>query len=180
MILLPLMELSFLVKQLKITPSSQVCQKNSFPHFSTFSTSFLIPGQIQQLTFVPNPEAAYELCKQFVPDCDQPLPKQQQQQQQQQHYKDTSKKDPKFQQHDDSMAGYRGMDEDELMTREGLSPREYLEFTETERVQTLTAPEPEMTFVSTPGEPGPRGMPGAPGPPGDSGPKARLFFYNII
>ena len=120
---------------------------------------------------MPNPEAAYELCKQFVPDCDQPLPKQQQQQQQQQNYKDSSKKDPKFQQHDDSMAGYRGMDEDELMTREGLSPREYLEFTEREKVQDLTAPEPEMTFVSTPGEPGPRGMPGAPGPPGDSGPK---------
>ena len=59
------------------------------------------------------------------------------------------------------MAGYRGMDEDELLNREGLSPRQYLEFTERERVQNITVePEPEMTFVSTPGEPGPRGPPG--------------------
>lgn len=32
-------------------------------------------GEIQQLTLVPNPEAAYELCQQFVPDCTEPMPK---------------------------------------------------------------------------------------------------------
>ena len=35
----------------------------------------LFLGLIQQLTFVPNPEAAYEQCLQFVPDCTEPLPK---------------------------------------------------------------------------------------------------------
>ena len=45
-------------------------------------------GQIQQLQFVPNPQAAYELCKQYIPDCTEPLPRPQQ---------------------DDSMASYRGM-----------------------------------------------------------------------
>ena len=45
-------------------------------------------GQIQQLQFVSNPQAAYELCKQYVPDCTEPLPRPQQ---------------------DDSMASYRGM-----------------------------------------------------------------------
>ena len=59
------------------------------------------------------------------------------------------------------MVGYRGMDENELLNREGLSPRQYLEYTEnSERPQNITEPEPEMTFVSTPGEPGPRGPPG--------------------
>ena len=45
-------------------------------------------GQIQQLQFVSNPQAAYELCKQYIPDCTEPLPRPQQ---------------------DDSMASYRGM-----------------------------------------------------------------------
>ena len=56
-------------------------------------------------------------------------------------------------------SGYRGMDEDELFNREGLSPQQYLEFTERERPPNITT-EPEMTFVSSPGEPGPRGPPG--------------------
>ena len=95
-------------------------------------------GQIQQLLFVPTPEAAYELCKQYVPDCNEPIPRPLQ---------------------DDGLVGYRGMDEDELLNREGLSPREYLEFTE--REQSLPANRSEvLTFVSTPGEPGPRGPPG--------------------
>ena len=68
-------------------------------------------GQIQQLLFVPSPQAAYELCKQYVPDCTEPIPRPLQ---------------------DDGMVGYRGMDEDELLNREGLSPQEYLEFTERE------------------------------------------------
>ena len=68
-------------------------------------------GQIQQLLFVPSPEAAYELCKQYLPDCSDPIPRPLQ---------------------DDGMVGYRGMDEDELFNREGLSPQEYLEFTERE------------------------------------------------
>ena len=51
------------------------------------------------------------------------------------------------------------MDEDELFNREGLSPQQYLEFTERERPPNITT-EPEMTFVSSPGEPGPRGPPG--------------------
>ena len=50
------------------------------------------------------------------------------------------------------------MDEDELFNREGLSPQQYLEFTERERPPNITT-EPEMTFVSSPGEPGPRGPP---------------------
>ncbi len=63
---------------------------------------------------MPNPEAAYELCKSFVPDCDQPLPM------------------PPAQQGDDgSLASYRGIAEDELLAREGVSPQQYLEFTET-------------------------------------------------
>lgn len=53
-------------------------------------------GQIQQLQFVPNPQAAYELCKQYIPDCTEPLPRPQQ---------------------DDSMASYRGMDEDDIVNR---------------------------------------------------------------
>merc|ERR1719288_496734 len=105
-------------------------------------------GKIQQLQFVPNPQAAYELCKQYVPDCTEPIPRPLQ---------------------DDGMVGYRGMDEDELLNREGLSPREYLEFTERE---SLPANRSEvLTFVSTPGEPGPRGPPGIAGSPGEPGPK---------
>lgn len=108
-------------------------------------------GQIQQLQFVPNPEAAYELCKQYVPDCTEPLPQPQK---------------------DDSMASYRGMDEDEILNREGLSPREYLEFTEREQEEEVESEATDsFTFVSTPGEPGIRGPPGTPGPAGDPGPK---------
>jgi hypothetical protein len=33
-------------------------------------------------------------------------------------------------QRDDSDVGYRGMDEDEILNREGLTPQQYLEFTE--------------------------------------------------
>ena len=62
------------------------------------------------------------------------------------------------------------MDEDDIVNREGLSPREYLEFTERE-YEEVPAPTEEMTFVSTPGEPGPRGPPGLQGPPGEPGPK---------
>ena len=69
-------------------------------------------GDLQQLTIVPNPEAAYELCSSYIPDCDQPLPGHQREQQ------------------DDSQAGYRGISEDELLNREGISPQQYLEFTE--------------------------------------------------
>jgi hypothetical protein len=94
-------------------------------------------GTIQQLLFVPNPEAAYELCQHFVPDCTEPLPRAQQ---------------------DDSMVAYRNMDEDELLNREGLSPRQYLEMTEQERPPVDDTP--PVTFVSTPGDPGPRGPQG--------------------
>jgi len=31
---------------------------------------------------------------------------------------------------DDSLSGYRGMDKDEIFNREGLTPQQYLEFTE--------------------------------------------------
>ena len=31
-------------------------------------------GDLQQLTIVDNPQAAYELCTDYVPDCNQPLP----------------------------------------------------------------------------------------------------------
>merc|ERR1711988_879019 len=55
---------------------------------------------------------------------------------------------------------------------EGLSPQQYLEFTERER-ERFQPGEPveliEPTFVSTPGEPGARGEPGPVGPPGPPG-----------
>ena len=88
---------------------------------------------------MPSPEDAYNICRDYVPDCDQPLPEVRAQQ-------------------DDFNAGYRGMDEDDILDREGLSPQQYLEFTERERVEAEpvdTVVEP--TFVSTPGEPGVRG-----------------------
>ena len=51
--------------------------------------------------------------------------------------------------------------------QEGLSPREYLEFTERERFVPQPPDEgsgeleePTDTFISEPGEPGPRGPPG--------------------
>ena len=62
---------------------------------------------------MPDPAAAYNLCIAYVPDCDQPLPGGENQEQK-----------------DDFNAGYRGMDEDDLLNREGLSPQAYLEFTE--------------------------------------------------
>ena len=34
------------------------------------------------------------------------------------------------QQKDDSLAAYRGISEDEILNREGVSPQQYLEFTE--------------------------------------------------
>ena len=70
---------------------------------------------------------------------------------------------------------YQGRNEDDILDREGLSPQQYLEFTE--RLQGPPKKEEgpsqvvEPTFVSTPGEPGPRGEPGATGPPGPPGPK---------
>ena len=33
-----------------------------------------LQGDLQQLTIVDNPQAAYELCTEYVPDCNQPLP----------------------------------------------------------------------------------------------------------
>ena len=107
-----------------------------------------------------NPEAAYEQCTAYITDCNEPL--------------------PSAAINDDSRASYRGIDEDELLNREGLSPREYLEFTERERV-VQPPPPPEtvdedypveaettptnITYVSEPGEPGPRGPPGVSLPP---------------
>ena len=109
---------------------------------------------MQQLTIVAHPEAAYEQCTAYITDCNEPL--------------------PSAAINDDSRASYRGIDEDELLNREGLSPREYLEFTERERVVQPPPPPPEtldedypveatatnITYVSEPGEPGPRGPPG--------------------
>ena len=53
-----------------------------------------------------------------------------------------------------------------IILQEGLSPREYLEFTEREREVVPPPPEEEPegsgepTYISEPGEPGPRGPPG--------------------
>ena len=59
------------------------------------------------------------------------------------------------------MAAYRNMDEDELYNREGLSPRQYLEFTERERPPPQNnTEEVQFNYISSPGEPGPRGPPG--------------------
>ena len=33
-----------------------------------------IQGDLQQLTIVDDPQAAYELCTEYVPDCNEPLP----------------------------------------------------------------------------------------------------------
>ncbi len=54
---------------------------------------------------VPNPEAAYDLCSDYIPDC---------------LNSDDHQSD----------VGYRGMDEDDIINREGLTPLEYLEITE--------------------------------------------------
>ncbi len=82
-------------------------------------------GDLQQLRIAAGPEAAYQLCEQHVPDCDRPLPLSPGQRRRQQQE----------QQGDEALtASYRGMDEDELLNREGLTPREYLEFTENEQL----------------------------------------------
>ena len=57
---------------------------------------------------VPNPEAAYDLCSDYIPDC----------------------LNIDNNNNHQSDVGYRGMDEDEILNREGLTPQEYLEFTE--------------------------------------------------
>ena len=116
---------------------------------------------------MPNPEAAYELCNDFVPDCDRPLPREARETQ----FEEGPHQD------DDSRAGYMGMSEDELLNREGLSPQQYLEFTEEEREyapppplppppspqSTELPPPPEddnYNYVSVAGEPGLRGPTG--------------------
>lgn len=119
---------------------------------------------------MPNPEAAYELCNDFLPDCDRPLPL------------TAAARDSELEpegppQDDDSRAGYMGMSEDELLNREGYSPQQYLEFTETEAAWTpppVQAPPPpteepppapeeeddSFNYVSVAGEPGLRGPTG--------------------
>ena len=129
-------------------------------------------GDLQQLTIVPNPEAAYELCNDFLPDCDRPLPRPPS------SGLGLEEDDNGPHQGDDSRASYMGMSEDELLNREGLSPQQYLEFTEAEArtpppVQwppptEEPPPEPEypveeddnFNYVSVAGEPGLRGPPG--------------------
>jgi len=120
-------------------------------------------GDLQLLAVADNPEAAYELCS-AVPPCDRPLPQ-----------------PPPEEQADEganSVAGYRGISEDELLTREGLSPQQYLEFTENEGATMPPPPAVNITdyddgfdYFSVPGEPGLRGPPGLPGPPGPRGMK---------
>jgi collagen type V/XI/XXIV/XXVII alpha len=136
-------------------------------------------GDLQQLTIVPNPEAAYEICKDFVPDCDQPLPFQPE------RVPDPLEEEEGTHQDDDSRAGYMGMSVDELMNREGVSPQQYLEFTEREEeeVQPPTQPPPEddlFSYVSVAGEPGLRGREGESGPPGLSGPKGEDGMEGIV
>ena len=125
---------------------------------------------------MPNPEAAYELCNDFLPDCDRPLPRK------------AAARDSGFppdegddgpHQDDDSRAGYMGMSEDELLNREGYSPQQYLEFTEAEAwtpppvqqgppappatEQPPPAPteeEDNFNYMSVAGEPGLRGPTG--------------------
>ena len=47
-----------------------------------------------------------------------------------------------------------GMDEDDILDREGLSPQQYLEFTERERIEEKKPVDTmvEPTFISTPGK----------------------------
>lgn len=72
---------------------------------------------------VNNPEAAYNLCQDYLPDCSEPTA-------------------TEFrEQHDDFNAGYRGADSSDILDREGLSPQQYLEFTERERL----SPPPPVT-----------------------------------
>ena len=125
------------------------------------------------MTIVPNPEAAYELCNDFLPDCDRPLPKPPS------SGLALEEDDNGPHQGDDSRVNYMGMSEDELLNREGLSPQQYLEFTEAEArtpppvqwpppTEEPPPPEPEypveeddnFNYVSVAGEPGLRGPPG--------------------
>lgn len=41
---------------------------------AVFNFLHFLQGDIQQLQLVPSPEAAYEQCIDFIPDCDSPLP----------------------------------------------------------------------------------------------------------
>lgn len=86
---------------------------------------------------IPNPEAAYNLCTDYFPSCSEPSPLDSQAQS------------------DDFNAGYRGADVSDILDREGLSPQQYLEFTEREKIQPPEPPPTELiepTFVSTPGQ----------------------------
>ena len=79
---------------------------------------------------------------------------------------------------------YRGISEDELLNREGVSPQEYLEFTE--NFDEMPPPpsndtdyydgsdtDDQFNYFSVPGEPGLRG------PPGVSG-RERLKNYSFL
>ena len=52
---------------------------------------------------VNNPEAAYNLCQDYLPDCSEPMATE---------YRE---------QHDDFNAGYRGADSSDILDREGLA-----------------------------------------------------------
>ena len=103
-------------------------------------------GAIQHLSIVGNPGAAYSMCTDYVPDCAKPLPP-----------------DPLEKEQQDALP-YQGRNEDDILDREGLSPQQYLEFTERlqgpPKQEVAPSQVVEPTFVSTPGEPGPRGEPG--------------------
>ena len=89
------------------------------------------------MSIVPNPEDAYNICRDYVPNCGHPLPA------------------PKHTAQDDQPnVGYMGMDEDDILDREGLSPQQYLEFTERERIEEKKPVDTmvEPTFISTPGK----------------------------
>ncbi|CAB4069844.1 COL5AS [Lepeophtheirus salmonis] len=93
-------------------------------------------GEIQQLSILSNPEAAYDICKsEFMPDCDTDLP-------------------PHVLQNDADP--YRGIDEGDLLNREGLTPEEYLEFTE--RVREIPPP-PRAPLTPVPAVPQPEESP---------------------
>merc|ERR1711892_478652 len=103
---------------------------------------------------VGNPEAAYNLCTEYLPDCTESLPSRVQ--------------------GDYFNAGYIGINEDDILDREGLSPQQYLEFTERLRDPPpgrIEQPEDlvEPTVFAGPTAPGARGEPGETGPPGPSG-----------
>ena len=72
------------------------------------------PGDAYRLGATTSPRTSMASSARRRPGCNEPL--------------------PAAAVNDEGLAGYRGIDEDELLNREGLSPREYLEFTERERV----------------------------------------------